>query len=96
MTKKPAGVGPAKKRGRPVGSPPVTANDPRAADVARDFKTLLARINYRGWYALRLLALETGVSTEDRIIAGLNTTLRQHGKDPVVEKRQRPGGEVGE
>jgi hypothetical protein len=67
---------------KPPSSPP--------AEPARDYKTVMARMNRAGWQALSIMAIELDRNLEDITIEALNDLLEKYGKPRVVEKRSPP------
>lgn len=51
-------------------------------------KTVLLRINKRGWLELRRLALDLDQPLDSLLIEAANDLLSANGKPKVVEKRQ--------
>jgi hypothetical protein len=77
----------APSKARP-GEPPIKAR-PNAKD--RDFRTLMARINFEGWSEIRRACAAMDVTAEDTIILCLNNWLAANGFRPAILKTRRPG-----
>jgi hypothetical protein len=60
------------------------------AEPARDYKTVMARMNRAGWQALSILSIEQDRNLEDITIEALNDLLEKYGKPRLVEKRAPP------
>lgn len=69
---------------------------PGPRDQDRDFKSIMARINRKGWQQLRMLSAQLDMPVEDMIVDALNGFLRQHGAPAIIEKRRPydPAGPV--
>lgn len=76
-----------------AGEPPIRER-PNARD--RDYRTIMARINFGGWQALRNLSADLDRPVEDMIIGSLNDLLTAHGRGAPIMKSRRPGTVKGE
>jgi hypothetical protein len=56
----------------------------------KPYVSVLIRINYDGWRALKLLAVELDTSINSIGIDAFNDILVKHGKRPVVSRGKRP------
>jgi hypothetical protein len=74
-------------------APAPTRRAPVKKDVARDFKTVMARMNRAGWQEFKKLSTDLDESMEDLIIQALNDLLIRHGRKAAIEKRKRPKDE---
>lgn len=54
---------------------------------ARDFKTMMCRVNRAGWAEMSRLSIDLGRNLEDMLIEAANDFLTKNGRPPVVEKR---------
>ncbi len=71
-----------------AGEPPMRI---RPDAKARDFKTVMARINWDGGCDFKKLCADLDTSQEDVIVNLLNAFLAAHGRYPSVVKTRRPG-----
>ena len=73
--------------GQPPAPEPQAANEPRQASKARTGKTMIA-----GYFspelarAIKILAVERGVTVQALIGEGLDAVLRQHDRHPMGER----------
>jgi hypothetical protein len=56
----------------------------------KPYVSVLIRINYDGWRALKLLAVELDTSINSIGIDAFNDILEKHSKRPVVSRGKRP------
>jgi allophanate hydrolase subunit 2 len=55
--------------------------------TARDFKTMMCRVNRIGWQEMSRLGIDKDRSLEDLLIEAANDLLAKNGRAPVIEKR---------
>lgn len=67
---------------------PVEKKAARPRDAARDYKTVMARINRNGWAELRRLSIDLDKPAEDLLIEALNELLARHNRPALIEKRR--------